>query len=175
MKIFKLFYLLIIISHLQSQNVDLYISLVEQGKLKGVRENLPELLSKYPKDSGVLFLKALLTVEGDSAINQYKAILKNYPDSKHAPQSAMKIGEYFYARGLYTQSANLLKNIPIKYPRYTEMQRLTDLMINSFNAIGEADSAKHYALIIKSMFPSVDTKYIGDNRKLSQVFDFKKS
>ena len=76
MKIFKLFYLLIIISHLQSQNVDLYISLVEQGKLKGVRENLPELLSKYPKDSGVLFLKALLTVEGDSAINQYKAILK---------------------------------------------------------------------------------------------------
>ena len=74
----------------------------------------------------------------------------------------MKIGEYFYARGLYTQSANLLKNIPIKYPRYTEMQRLTDLMINGFNAIGEADSAKHYALIIKSMFPSVDTKYIGD-------------
>ena len=34
------------------------------------------------------------------------------------------------------------------------MQRLTDLMINSFKAIGEADSAKYYALIIKSMYPA---------------------
>ena len=70
----------------------------------------------------------------------------------------MKIGEYFYARGLYTQSANLLKNIPLKYPRFPDMQRLTDLMINSFNAIGESDSAKYYSLIIKSMFPAIETK-----------------
>ena len=37
------------------------------------------------------------------------------------------------------------------------MQRLADLMISSFNAIGEADSAKYYGLIIKSMFPNVET------------------
>ena len=60
-------------------------------------------------------------------------------------------------KGLYTQCATLLKNIPINYPRYSQMQRLTDLMINSFNAIGEADSAKYYSLIIKSMFPSIET------------------
>ena len=44
-----------------------------------------------------------------SAIKQYKYILENFPESKYAPESAMKIGEYFYASGLYTQSANLLK------------------------------------------------------------------
>ena len=33
--------------------------LVEEGKIDGVRESLPELLSKYPRDPGVLFLKAL--------------------------------------------------------------------------------------------------------------------
>ena len=86
----------------------------------------------------------------------------------------MKIGEYFYARGLYTQCASLLKNIPIKYPRYPQMQRLTDLMINSFNAIGEADSAKYYALIIKSMFPAIETNIENNDDKLSQVFSFKK-
>ena len=174
MKIFKILSAFVLLSHLLSQNVDLYISLIEQGELKGVKDNLSELLSKYPEEPGVLFLKALLTVDGDSAINQYKEILKKFPESKYAPESAMKIGEYFYARGLYTQSANLLKNIPIKYPRYPEMQRLTDLMINSFNAIGEGDSAKHYALIIKSMFPLIETENIEDNSKLSQVFDFKK-
>ena len=41
----------------------------------------------------------------------------------------MKIGEYFYARGLYTQSANLLKNIPVKISqihRYAEANRFND-------------------------------------------------
>ena len=157
-----------------SQNVDLYFSLIDEGELDGVKENLPELLSKYPKDPGVLFLKAVLTDDGESALKQYKYILKNFPKSTYAPESAMKIGEYFYARGLYTQSANLLKNIPINYPRFPQMQRLTDLMINSFNAIGEADSAKYYALIIKSMFPKVETNIEDKNNKLSQVFSFNK-
>ena len=174
MKIYKIFLVVFFLSFLSSQNIELYISLIEQGKSQGVEESLTELLSKYPKDPGVLFLKALLTIDGDSAINQYKEVLKNFPESKYAAESAMKIGEYFYARGLYTQSANLLKNIPINYPRFPQMQRLTDLMINSFNAIGEADSAKYYALIIKSMFPAVETNIENKDNKLSQVFDFKK-
>tara|TARA_B100001559_G_scaffold198820_1_gene166318 strand:+ start:598 stop:1371 length:774 start_codon:yes stop_codon:yes gene_type:complete len=167
------YFLIIIFSFLYSQNINLYLSLIEEGNLKGVKENLPELESKYPKNPGVRYLKALLTEDGDSAIKQYKNILKSYPESQYAPLSAMKIGEYFYARGLYTQSANLLKNIPANYPRFKDMQRLTDLMINSFNAIGESDSAKYYGLIIKSMFPAIDASVESKSNKLSQVFDFK--
>ena len=54
------------------------------------------------------------------------------------------------------------------------MQRLTDLMINSFNAIGEADSAKYYSLVIKSMFPDIETSLELKDSKLSQVFSFRK-
>lgn len=157
------------------QNIDLYLSLIEEGKVEGVKESLTELTSKYPNEPGVIYLKAILSEDGELAIKEYKYILKNFPDSEFAPTSAMKIGEYFYARGLYTQSANLLKNIPIKYPRYKDMQRLTDLMVNSFNAIGEADSARYYALIIQSMFPSIDAdiKQI-PGKNISQVFKFNK-
>lgn len=169
----KFIFIIFIFSILSSQNIDLYFSLIEEDELDGVKESLPELLSKYPKNPGVLFLKALLNEDGDAAIGQYKEILKNYPRSVYAPESAMKIGEYFYARGLYTQAATLLKNIPTKYPRYSQMQRLTDLMINSFNAIGEADSAKYYALIINSMFPGIETKIENKDNKLSQVFSFR--
>ncbi len=173
----KILYLIILTSITIGQNIDLYISLIDEGKHEGVKENLKELTSKYPNDSGVLYLKAVLTQNGDSAIEQYKNLLKKFPDSKYAPLSAMKIGEYFYARGLYTQSANLFKNIPFRYPRFNDMQRLTDLMINSFNAIGEADSARHYALLINSMFPNVEadidlTK--NKNEPLAQVFGFNK-
>ena len=170
----KVLVFFVFVLSLQSQNVDLYLSLINEGQSKGVLENLPELISKYPKDSGVLYIKALLNQNGDDAIKQYKNIIKTYPNSKYAPKSAMKLGEYYYAKGLYTQSANLLKNIPVKYPRFNDMQRLTDLMINSFNAIGEADSAKYYGLIIKSMFPAINADINEDNSKLFQVFDFKK-
>ena len=161
----KFIFIIFIFSILSSQNIGLYFSLIDEGELDGVKENLPELLSKYPEDPGVLFLKAVLTDDGESALKQYKYILKNFPKSTYAPESAMKIGEYFYARGLYTQSAKLLKNIPINYPRFTQMQRLTDLMINSFNAIGEADSAKYYALIIQSMFPTIEINIEAKDKK----------
>ena len=172
MIVIKIIFSLIFTSFLSSQNVDLYLSLIKEGKMDGVKETLPELLSKYPNDPGVLFLKAQITIDGKSAIDQYKKIISDYPKSIYASESAMKIGEYFYAKGLYTQSANLLKSIPINYPRYQDMQRLTDLMINSFNAIGEVDSAKYYGLMIKSMFPQIDTKY--EDKKISQVFSFQK-
>ena len=173
----KIVYLIFLLSISLGQNIDLYFSLIEQGKIDGVKENLPELISKYPKNPGVLYLKALLTQDGKSAIKQYKKLLKQYPNSKYAPDAAMKIGEYLYARGLYTQAATLLKNIPIKYSRFIGIQRATNLMINSFNAIGEADSARYYALIIKSMFPEIDTDISSlkkQNKPLAQVFDFNK-
>tara|TARA_B100000963_G_scaffold309632_1_gene285749 strand:+ start:242 stop:1009 length:768 start_codon:yes stop_codon:yes gene_type:complete len=170
----KFIFIILIFSSLSSQNIDLYFSLIDEGELDGVKENLPELLSKFPNDPGVLFLKAVLTEDGESALKQYKYVLKNFPKSIYAPEAAMKIGEYFYAKGLYTQCSSLLKVIPLQYPRYSGMQRLTDLMINSFNAIGEADSAKYYSLIIKSMFPKIDTSIESKDNKLSQVFSFKK-
>jgi tetratricopeptide (TPR) repeat protein len=173
----KIAYLIFLLSISLGQNIDLYFSLIEQGKIDGVKENLPELISKYPKNPGVLYLKALLTQDGKSAIKQYKKLLKQYPNSKYAPDAAMKIGEYLYARGLYTQAATLLKNIPIKYPRFIGIQRATNLMVNSFNAIGEADSARYYALIIKSMFPKIDTDISSLKKQikpLDQVFDFNK-
>ena len=170
-------FLFLLVSLSFGQNIKLYLSLIEEGKIAGVKENLPELISKYPNNPGVIYLKALLTQNGNSAIKLYKDLLKKYPNSKYAPNSAMKIGEYFYARGLYTQAATLLKNIPIKYPRYADIQRVTNLMVKSFNAIGEADSARYYALIINSMFPNVDTgiDILSDKSKpLNQVFDFNK-
>ena len=109
-----LFLYIILISQLFGQNIDLYLSLIDEGKTEGVLENLPELISKYPKDPGVIYIKALMTQNGKNSIETYKEIIKKHPNTKYAPYAAMKIGEYFYARGLYTQASRLLKNIPIK-------------------------------------------------------------
>ena len=162
---------------LHSQNIDMYMSLIHEGQVDGVKEQLPELISKYPNNPGVLYLQALMTTDGMKSLELYSNLLDKFPESKYSADAALKIGEYFYARGLYTQSAALLKNIPIKYPRFIDIERATSLMVNSFNAIGEADSARYYALIIKSMFPNIDADIDmakEKNKPLAQVFNFKK-
>ena len=50
-------------SFLYSQNIDMYISLIHEGQSEGVKDNIPELISKYPNDPGVLYLQALLLFE----------------------------------------------------------------------------------------------------------------
>ena len=99
-------FIISIFSILSSQNIDLYFSLIDEGELDGVKENLPELLSKYPNDPGVLFLKAILTTDGESAINQYKYILENFTNSTSVCSSISRC-----ASDIRTRQPNGLKRL----------------------------------------------------------------
>ena len=70
---------LILISEIFCQNIDLYLSLIDEGKTEGVLENLPELISKYPNNPGVIYIKALMTEDGQASIDTYSEIIKKYP------------------------------------------------------------------------------------------------
>ena len=126
-----------------SQNLELYLTLIEKGNLEEVRENLPELLSNYPNDPGVYFIEALVNIDGDNSFTQYTSIINNYPSSLYASKSSVKIGEYFFARGLYSKAGEHLKNTITTYPKLLSTQRAMDLMVNSYVATGEEDLAKN--------------------------------
>ena len=143
-----------------TQNIDMYLSLIYEGQSDGVKENLPELVSKYPNDPGVMYLQAILTINGMKSLELYSKLLDNFPKSKYAGEAALKIGEYFYARGLYTQAGRQLCNIPRRYPRVTNMQNVMDMIVSSFKAIGENDSVEYYIGLYESMFPNLNfSKY----------------
>ena len=148
-------------SFLYSQNIDMYISLIHEGQSEGVKDNISELISKYPNDPGVLYLQALLTVSGMKSLELYSRLIEKYPESKYSGEASVKIGEYFYARGLYSQASKQLCSIPRKYPRLTNMQGVIDMMVSSFRAIGEEDSVKYYSGIYQSMFPNLDMSKYG--------------
>ena len=82
------------------QNINLYLTLLEKGRTQEVKENLPELLDRYPDEAGVYYIQALINEDGDSSIDQFQKIIMNFPSSQFAAKSEMKIGEYFFARGL---------------------------------------------------------------------------
>ena len=137
------------------QNINLYLTLLEKGRIQEVKENLPELLDRYPNEAGVYFVQALINLDGDSSINQFQEIIINYPNSQFAAKSEMKIAEYFFARGLYSQASTQLKKIIYKYVDANDHQRALDLMVNSYMATGEEDSAKVALRMIKQLYPSL--------------------
>ena len=163
-------------AYLLPQNVDMYLSLIHEGQSQGVKENLPELISKYPNDPGVLYLQALLTTNGMKSLEMYGNLIEKFPESKYAGEASVKIGEYFYARGLYSQAGRQLCSLPRKYPRILNMQRVIDMMVSSFQAIGEGDSVKYYVGIYQSMFPNLDiTRYGIERLDLSNRERFEKN
>lgn len=137
----------------RAQNIDLYLALLEQGRVGEVRDNLPELQSRYPNDVGVRYLQALTTLDGDSALVQFRDLVRDYPQSRYADDAAMRIGEYLYARGLYTQASLQLRSLLFVYPASEHLQRGMDLMVNSYFATGEVDSARHYLRLLKQKYP----------------------
>jgi hypothetical protein len=44
---------------ISAQNIDMYLSLLHEGQKEGVIQNIPELISKYPNDPGVLFTSVI--------------------------------------------------------------------------------------------------------------------
>ena len=146
---------------LYAQNIDLYITLLEKGKINDVRENLPELLERYPNEAGVFFLKALTASNGDEAISIYEKLISDYPNSDYSPLSEMKIGEYLFARGLYSQASIQFKKIIINYSKGDHHQRALDLMVNSYLATGENDSVKIALVNIKNFYPRLDYNKYG--------------
>ena len=149
------------ISIICAQNINLYLTLIQKGRYEEVMENLPDLLSRYPKDPGVYYIQALINKDGDSSLSQYQNLIDNYPDSDYASMSAMKIGEYLFARGLYSQASIHLKRTIFDFPKGDNHQRAMDLMVNSYIATGEEDSAKVSLRLINSLYPSLNYNKYG--------------
>ena len=83
-----------------AQNINLYLTLIQKGRYGEVRENLPDLLSRYPNEAGVFFIQALINSDGDSSLSQYQKLIETFPASEFAAMSSMKIGEYLF---IYSQ------------------------------------------------------------------------
>ena len=147
--------------HLSAQNIDLYLTLLEKGRMDEVREILPELLNRYPDEAGVYFLQAMINENGDGSLVQFKNLIENFPESDYASKSAMKIGEYLFSRGLYSQASVQFKSVLSKYPQGDHHQRALDLMVNAFHATGEEKSAKSTLRVMKQLYPSLNYKQYG--------------
>ena len=78
----RVIWIAIVVTFIKAQNIDMYLSLIHEGQIVAVKEQVPELMSKYPNDPDVWYLKALITTNGDEALEQYQLLLEKFPESK---------------------------------------------------------------------------------------------
>ena len=101
-----------------AQEIDIAPALqqVESGNLKQAEAILAELKSKNANDPSVLFLDAVLTKNGDEAVNKYTDIIDKFPKCQYADASLYRIFSYYYSLGFYKKAEEYLTRLKKDFP-----------------------------------------------------------
>jgi len=153
---FSILVLLIFLSSTIGQDFSTYKKLIDEGKLEEVQKSLPYLSSQYPEHPFVHYLTASVNTDGEDAIKQFREIIENHPGSIACELSIMKVGEYLYSKGLYTQASEQLKIIPLYYPDSKNIENSVHLMKKSYLATGEQDSIDKYLDIFSKKYSELN-------------------
>ncbi len=100
----------------QEKDIVLYLKQIEAGNKSEVIKELPALLKKYPNDPSVMFLKGVLTDDGQKAAEIYSNILQNYPGSRYADASVYRLYTFYFATGNYKKATNYFDILKAEYP-----------------------------------------------------------
>ncbi len=100
----------------QEINIVKYLKQIESGEIEKTRTEAKALLREYPNDPSVQFLNAVITSDGESALNKYLSIYNNHPQSRFADASLYRIFSYYYSLGVYKKAESYLTKLKSEYP-----------------------------------------------------------
>lgn len=93
-----------------------YVAAATSGNADEVRREIPNLMTKYPNNPGVLYLQGLVAREGSEAIRTYQSIVDNFPQSEWADDALYRVYQFYYALGLYRTAEIKMKQLTERYP-----------------------------------------------------------
>ncbi len=114
---------------------------IRQMDVRELREKLPELEAKFPGNPVVLYIKGMLSEDGETALGYYEKLLEKHPESRLAPDAALRICQYYFAKGLYTTCRSHCAALLRKWPHSRAAETAEYLLASSFFAAGQFDSA----------------------------------
>ena len=167
-----IYFITICLSFLLSQDhIDALIQDVLHGSRDSAEKALPTIEQEYPNNPSVMYLKGLLETDGEEAMALFSNLYNTHPTSDYGDDAVMKVAEYYYVAGLYVQSADWLKKMPIYYSRSEHIERAVKLFLNSLIVSGLKDTAIFYSRVFERQFPQLDV----DGKINDLLEDFEKS
>ncbi len=148
--------LFICCSGLIGQDFSAYKNLIDEGNHEEVKSSLQYLNSQYPTYPFVMYLNAVMNQNGEEAYNQFNKIIEDHSGTLAAEYSLLKIGQYFYSKGLYTQASEQLKKVPLNYTESENIEWAVSLLKKSYLATGEQDSIDYYIKLFEEMYPHLN-------------------
>lgn len=115
----------------QTQHVTDNLRLVALGKINEVRSRIPELLAQYPNDPGVKLLLGVVLEDAHKALDIYKEIVKDYPQSQWADNAYWRIIQFYAVLGDTTRAQNELDNFRVRYPTSPFLAPSSDVVRSS--------------------------------------------
>ncbi len=101
----------------QEYDITQYLKEIEKGNAAGVLKILPRLKKEHPNDPSVIFLDAVLTKNGEEALQKYFTVYSKFPKSNYADASLYRIFSFYFAMGLYDKAEKYLQKLKSEYPK----------------------------------------------------------
>ncbi len=131
-KLFALSFLFALISissaYPQSDKINEYLKMVNEGKITEVKLILPDLLAEYPNDPGVQFLHAAVLDDASKAVEIYEKIIRNYPQSDYSDECYWRIIQYYAIKGEVERAARELDNYKKAFPHSAFLTPASDIV-----------------------------------------------
>ncbi len=153
---------------LVAQDLSNYYEMVKKGELVAVREALPRLRQQYPDNADVLYLSGLVETDGEKALLIFKDVFSRYTDSDKGDDAFMRIIEYLYTKGLYYKTVKYAKRMIGQYPNSDLLSNCTQLLLASYNVMGEKDSVNYYYNYYSARIPNLQPNF--DNYQFTPGF-----
>ncbi len=117
----------------QKEDVSRLIKLSTEGKFDEVRNEIPDLLAKFPDDPGVKFLHASVIEDALLAIEVYKRIIKEFPNSDFADDSYWRIIQYYAIMGDIQKAEDELSQFRKKHSTSPFLSPAVDIVRSAIN------------------------------------------
>lgn len=126
-----------------SDLVNSNLRMLAQGKVTEVKAKLPDLLAEYPNDPGVKLLHAAVLNDAFKAIDIYRSIIRDYPDSQWADDSYWRIVQFYAVLGDTTAAQSELDNFRKRYPTSVYLGPASDVVNSSIDLVAAGKKEVH--------------------------------
>jgi len=106
----------------QALRIENYLKRIESGESQQVLRELQNLQTEYPDDPGLLFLEAVLTINGTDALQKYRKIVDVYPEFKYSDAALYRIFSYYFAVGEYKKADETTNELARRFPSSPYLQ-----------------------------------------------------
>jgi tetratricopeptide (TPR) repeat protein len=157
-----------------AQSISQIGPLLRDGRVDEARRILSRIEQAHsgasPSDT-LLFLKALLATDADSASAWFSQLLETVPESPYCDDAHFRLAQSQYARGLYKAAKTHFQTMLRQQPRSPLAQKILYWLGLCHTAMGQPDSATIYLRRVVSEFSYNDLSAIArsDIKRLETV------